>query len=115
MLQGNIVSYSEITGNYGLLVFCLKSQFTVYLPPEYERIKSVEKRQKSIIKCPKLCLSHFIVFQSDTSALFTKSLIQFPLSMLKQEAFFRVLWGVLFFQRSSSDLGNMPEIKSSEG
>lgn len=32
--------------------------------------------------------------------------------MLKQEAFFRVLWGVLFFQHASSDLGNMFETES---
>lgn len=50
-----------------------------------------------------------------TSALFRKRLIQFPLSMLKQEAYFRVLWGVLFFQHTSSDLGNMLGIESSEG
>lgn len=35
--------------------------------------------------------------------------------MLKQEAYFRVLWGVLFFQHTSSDLSNMLGIESSEG
>lgn len=47
---------------------------------------------------------------SPKPALFLQRVIQFPLSMLKQEAIFWVLRGVLFFQHTSCDLGNMLEM-----